>query len=735
MSSFFEGIGNLIGGALDLAGDIIGGAVDLIGNIFSGIGNAIAGLFGGLTPDVPTPNTAASPDGVLLTKTGSNMDIPVIYGFRRVGGRIVFAETNGDNNTYLYVVYVICEGEISRIKRIYVDDVQIPGSDYAFGTTHSATSGRFANRMQWQVFAGTETQSQSSLANQAPSWNNRTRKLPGVAYAVFRYEWKKIESQEDADNNPYRGGIPAIKFDVEGKKVYDVTTHSSGANLSNDYGALTKTFSYNPVSCTLDYLMNPRYGCGIDKTEINADAFKTAAIKCNQQVTYATGQQGKAITMNAVVSTQPKLLENVKMLLSGCRAFLPYIQGRYKIKIEDGGNAQDITSASLTSAYDVTTDELVSTVSMQGEQKSNKYNQVIVRYVDPDKDFTEQQVIYTEAADVSSDGEDLIGDFEFTTISNSAMALDIARMLYKKSRNQRFITFQATPELLAVEPGDIIRVTSDILNLSTQTFRVTNMGFTPQGFISVSGREHDATLYPFVSGNQIEVPAKTFQPDVYNLTPVLQPTPSTPIAVAPPNDPENVVTGFDSAGTPITTAPATDNDTLPDGVDTVGGSNILTKFSDIGNSGTALLSGITGFSFPLDAVITNTPSAKQIDFRYNAPADSTIDQLKIYVYRISSGSLAGTVIHNINYARQSPQQLSISGLVGDDFYYVPRWRNDDANQEYEDGSTGSYGAISYTNFNLQADSGKGLEAALNNAIQSVDFVSDPNQRITTHQLG
>ena len=731
MSSFFEGIGNLIGGALDLAGDIIGGAVDLIGNIFSGIGNAIAGLFGGLTPDVPTPNTAASPDGVLLTKTGSNMDIPVIYGFRRVGGRIVFAETNGDNNTYLNVVYVICEGEISRIKRIYVDDVQIPGSDYAFGTTHSATSGRFANRMQWQVFAGTETQSQSSLANQAPSWNNRTRKLPGVAYAVFRYEWKKIESQEDADNNPYRGGIPAIKFDVEGKKVYDVTTHSSGANLSNDYGALTKTFSYNPVSCTLDYLMNPRYGCGIDKTEINADAFKTAAIKCNQQVTYATGQQGKAITMNAVVSTQPKLLENVKMLLSGCRAFLPYIQGRYKIKIEDGGNAQDITSASLTSAFDVTTDHLVSTVALQGEKKENKYNQVIVRYVDPDKEFTEQQVSYSESADVSSDGEDLIGDFQFFTIANKNIAEDIARMIYKKSRDQRYIQFSATPELLAVEPGDIITVTSDVLNLSSQTFRVTNMNFDTNGAISVQARQHNATLYPFVSGTEIVTPAKTFAPDTYNLTPISPLTPSTPISVAPPNDPEGVITGFDSAGEPIEESASTDNDEAVQSPDEQSQGNVVTKFSSIGgDTGTALLVSAQGYIFPVNAIIG---SARSLQFEFNPPQDQTIDQIKIYEYSISSGALLSVQSFPIRYDEAYPTTCILRSL-SDDSYLIPRFVNTTNNTEYQDGSTGTYSAIAYTNINLQSASGKGLEAVINNALQAVDFESDPNRRITVHQL-
>lgn len=731
--------------------NIVEAVVDVVAGVFSAIGSAIAGIFGGFAPDVPTPNTGSSPDGVLVTKSGSNLDIPVIYGFRRVGGKIIFAETNGDSNKYLYVVYVIAEGEINSVRNIYVDDVQIPLSNYTPGEVYPASGGRFDGRLSWQVFNGTESQDESLLANEAPSWNAGTRKLPGVAYAVMRFEWKKIETQEQSDANPYRGGIPSVQFDVEGKKVYNVLTHAGGEDLANDYGDLTKTYSYNPVNCLLDYLMNPRYGCGIDKSEINADAFKTAARKCNQKVYYDGDQTqgGKILTMNAVVSVQPKLLDNVKMLLSGARAFMPFIQGRYKIKIEDGGNATDITSASFTSAFDVTTDHLVSSVSLQGEQKQNKYNQVIVRYVDPGKQFTEQQVSYSESADVTSDGEDLIGDFQFLTVSNEAIAYDLARMIYKKSRKQRYIAFSATPEILAAEPGDIITVTSNILNLSNQTFRITNMNFDANGTVQVQAREHDATLYPFVSSNQIVTPAPTFAPDVYNLTPISPVTPSTPIAVAPPDDPEGVITGYDSAGEPIEESANTDNDEPIQPPDFSMLPKLVLKFSSIGGSTrSSLLTSAQGYRFPINAIIG---SSRTLQFDFNPPQDQTIDQIKIYEYSISSGALISVQSFPIRYDEAYPTTCSLKSL-SDDSYLIPRFVNTTNNSEYVDATgllsfypPGSpvpavfplpfpYSAISYTDINLKAQTGYGLEAALNNALQAVDFESDPNRRITVHQL-
>ena len=746
-----------MGGVVDAAIDIIESAVNVVvqavSSVFSAVGSALGGVFGGLAPDVNVPDIGnidpgASADGVKLTKNGTNLDIPVIYGFRRVGGRVIFAETNGDTNKYLYVVYVICEGEIEGVKRILIQDVELPLADgkYNNGQIYTITSGRYANRLKIQIYNGTESQTQSSLANESKSWGNRTRQLPGVAYCVARYEWKKVETQEDADANPYGGGIPNIQFDVLGKKVYNVINHSGGEDLANDYSGLTKTFSYNPVNCVLDYLMNTRWGCGITKEEINADAFKTAAIKCNQQITYSTGQTGKAMTMNAVVSTKATLLDNVKRLLTGSRAFMPFIQGRYKLKIEDGGNATDITSATLTSAYDISETELLSEVTLQGEQKANKFNQVIVRYVDPDKEFTEQEAIYTESADVTADGEDLVGDFEFSTVANPNIAQDLARMIYKKSRNQRYIAFSATPELMDVEPGDIIRISSDVLNLSTQTFRVINMVIGSSGNIEFQAREHTASVYPFVSGPVIEHPATIYKPDTYSLTPIAKVNPTTPLSVSPPNDTEDTVTDptQDSAGQPTsTTSPDTANDTLPQAPDVVA-TRAVTLFqttSEGGVSDSALLVNYNNRAYPLDAFIdegtTDGSAFRQITFRFQEPNDSTLDQIRFYYYSVAKGTIIRIVDKPINRdtAALSPQQITLTDL-GDDIYIVPRFRNTSDNREYTDGSSNtSEGVLNYTNLLKKAVTGVNLEAAINNALQATDFRTDPDVRFTSHSLG
>lgn len=530
---------------------VVKAVVGVVKSVVNFVGDVVGFVFSPFgafdTPPVPDPGQAAQ--GVTVSKTGTNNPLPVVYGYRRVGGNIVFAESNGTSNKYLYIVYAICEGEIHGVRKLIVNDVELPtqGSVHTPETVYTVSSGRFKNRMQYQIFNGTETQGQSSLANQTPNWPKKRRRLPGIAYVVCRFEWKEIKSQADADNNPYAGGIPNVSFDIYGKKVYDVRTHGSGKDLSGTYASRTKRYNFNPANCLLDYLENPRYGAGLPASEIDAEAFKIAANKYEQTVQYSNKQSGRAMTMNAVVPTSQKVFDNIKTLVAGARGIMPFVEGRYKLKVEDGGHPTDIASTTVTSAYDVTSENIVGGITIDGERKDAKYNQVIINYIDPDKNFTNQQVVYNVNGDQTIDNdEELNGEFTFHTLTNPAIARDLAQMIYDKSRVQRQISFLGTQELLAVEVGDIIRVTDTILNLNQQTFRVTGLKLNNDGNISIDGVEHDATLYPFTSGPQIELDAPLFIPDDYTIIPYTKPLPPVPTSTTPPLDPD-----VDSAGEPV----------------------------------------------------------------------------------------------------------------------------------------------------------------------------------------
>ena len=537
--------------------DVVKTVVNVFKSVIKFVGDIVGFVFNPMgafdMPSGPT-NPEQEAQGVTISKTGTNQALPVVYGYRRVGGNLIFVETNGTSNKYLYNVFALCEGEIEGVQKILVEDVELPypsGNTYTAGQVYTVTEGRFANRIQFQVFNGTEGQVQSSLANETPTWPKKNRTLPGIAYVVFRFEWKEIKTQDDANNNPFSGGIPKVQFDVFGKKVYDVRTHAGGATLANDYANLTKTYSFNPSNCLLDYMMNPRYGCGLEKEEIDADTFKIAANKYEQTVTYYTGQTGRAMTLNYVLNTENKLFDNVKALLGGCRGIMPYIQGRYKLKVEDGGNDTDITSTTINIAFDVDKSHIIGGITMQGERKDSKFNEVIVNYVDPDLNFSNQQVFYSVNGDQAADGNELLRrEFTFSTLTNKSIAQDLAKLIYLKSRNQKSISFSASQELLQVEVGDIIRVTDAVLGLNLDTYRVVDIKLNLDLTVDIQAVEHDATVYPFTTTGQVEIPAPLFLPDELAVRPRTRPVSQVPIGIVPPVDPDD-----DSAGAPISINP------------------------------------------------------------------------------------------------------------------------------------------------------------------------------------
>ena len=548
---------------------IIRGFKKIVKSIVGFVGDAFSFVIKPFNIETPDVSADALAQGVKITKSGTNIGIPIVYGFRRVGGTIVHVETDGSSNQFLHVVYAICEGEIAGVHRIKIDDNELlphPGTSqtYTHGAVVTTTTGRYANRVKFQIFNGKEDQVQSTLANESPSWNTtgKIRKMPGVAYAAFRFEWKNA-TQAEIDAQPFQGGVPQIQFDVFGKEVFDVSSVAENTvDLPNDYADLTKSYhqlstnrpATNPANCLLDYMMNPRYGLGLKKEQIHTESFRIAATKFNQIVTYDSNSahQSFALTCNAVLSPEQKLIDNVKTLVGGCRSIMPFIDGRYKLKVEDGGNDTDITSSTINVAFDVSNFFITGEIALGGETKQTKFNQVFVNYVDPDLEFTSQQAVFSTAGDQAiDDDEELTGEFTFPTITCKYMAEDLARMIYDKSRAQRTISFTGTQELMDVEPGDIIRITEDILDLSDRTFRVVDMKLTNDGLIQIEGVEHTATHYPYVTQPQVEIPPSVFLPDYYSGRPLQRPVSDPPKGILPPGPaPE------DSAGpTPTPTPP------------------------------------------------------------------------------------------------------------------------------------------------------------------------------------
>lgn len=477
--------------------------------------------------------------GVLVTRRGGGAEpIPVVYGMRQVGGIITFAETGSTNNKYLWVAYVFSEGCVEGLYEVRIDDIPIPESligQLNYGQTVTIKEGKFKDRvtMRWSPGVYWNNPSSSYLGKElkaalfadSPSFKE-SMIYNGLATLFVRYEWLEIKTQADADANPFNGQIPDVSVTMMGRRVASLVTTASESAAYEGVG-YAERYSTNPAEILLDYLRNPRYGKGLKNTDIDWASFRTAASKCNTTVTYtATGTQGPIMTCNYVLSTNYTIFDNVKLLLQNMRAYLPYVQGRYKLKIEDAGNPSSITSGAATivaecratpqiidGSFVNNTYEIMGEVQYNGIDRSSKYNQVVVTYVDPNNKWSNQQAVFpaTEADRLTYITED--GGREnklettFPAITNYAMAYDFARLLFYKSRYQETCTLRVSSHAFELEPGDNIKIISKVLQFFETPWRVINITYNNDYTFSLSCVRNPDWLYPYTTA---------FEPDIIN---------------------------------------------------------------------------------------------------------------------------------------------------------------------------------------------------------------------------
>ena len=496
--------------------DIIDDAIDFVMDI---VEKAIGWLID--IPEIPDFGDSDFDQfekGILVNKQSNDASIPICYGERLLGGTRIFIETSGTDNRYLYVALVLCEGEINSIEEIRVDDKvvtfdgaltdgterDVASSDSNFFKADPNVEGSSAESLiKLQAFFGSDSQSASSLLSTLSSWTSN-HKLSGIAYLAARFTW----------NQDAFSGIPKLQAKIKGKKI--VTLNSSLVESS-------PTYSTNPAFCILDFLRNERYGKGIPTANIDLQSFRDASQVCITQVTpYSGASDINIFDTNAVLDTSKKVIENVRELIQGCRGFLPYSSGKYKLIIETTG------SASIT----LTEDDIFGGIKLESENKNNKYNRVIASFINPARNFQVDQVQFPPIDESSlatadkhatmktEDGGFLLeGKFDFKTITSPYQAEEMAEIILRRSRQGKRITINASAKAYDLAIGDIVNITHSSLGFSAKAFRVMGATFNQDYTMGLALIEHQDSIYSWASKIvQPNIPT-TNLPNPFSITP------------------------------------------------------------------------------------------------------------------------------------------------------------------------------------------------------------------------
>ena len=576
-------------GVVKAVGSVVSGVIKAVGSVVSAVVNFVASPFMGLfgAPDIPNDSSEAQrQQGILIQQTGSNVHVPVVYGYRKLGGAVTFAETGADSNKYLWVVYTFAEGAVEGLREVIIDDTQLDASVIAplnAGQGIEITTGKYAGRVRLQFFQGTYFNNPANspvggyaITKESPSWKS-TMAHNGLATLFARYEWKEIKTQDDADNNPFTGNIPQVQICLLGKKVASLI-NSDTENYTYGGSGYTERYSTNPAEILLDYLRNPRYGKGLSNAEIDWDSFRKAAVKCNQTVTYVSGVQGPILTTNIVLDTSSTIFNNVKVLLSNFRGYLPYVQGKYKLKIEDAGNETDILSGAANIVKTFNRNNIMGNITYTGIDRGSKYNQVVVRYVDPDQKWSVQEVVFPEQEafrlflQLSDGGRENKAEITFPGLTNYAIAKDMARLILEKSRYQDAIQFQGDSSCFELEPGDNVYIDANILKFGTDPlqqaipWRIVSIKLNNNYTFDIGCVRNPDFMYPHVRVGEIDVVLPPYIPkgaEIY-----YPGNKRIPVGLTPPTSadfPRNEDSGRPIIEDPIVNPPPTDGRNPTDG--------------------------------------------------------------------------------------------------------------------------------------------------------------------------
>ena len=229
--------GGILEDATEFIGDVIDFVVDLAVDVISWL-NPIPEI-----PDFGDNQQDIIARGVLVNKISGNSHIPIVYGTRKVGGNVIFVETSGTDNEFLYMAIIVSEGEIDDITKIFVNDTEVTfngdladntqktvaSSDSNFFRADPAVEGSSAaSLITVEPHYGTDSQSASTLLSGLSSWTSNHR-LRGLAYIALKFKW----------NADAFGSLPNVTAIVKGRKVYNpnldsTKTGGSGSHRQND---------------------------------------------------------------------------------------------------------------------------------------------------------------------------------------------------------------------------------------------------------------------------------------------------------------------------------------------------------------------------------------------------------------------------------------------------------------------------------------------------------------------
>ena len=412
--------------------------------------------------------------GTLITKSGSSVSIPVVYGKRRIAGHRTHLSSDGTDNANLHIVETLCEGPIEHLEKVFFNDELVATATSSSGSNANASwtyESEYSGKAEIYFLDG----SQSAEAGQTiPGFNDSDSTKVGnkLAYVYIKLTW---------DEDVYGSGAPTITYLIKGKKVPAIGSATDS----------TLTYSDNPARCIYDYLTNTLYGKSIPHALLDTTTFNAANTYAAQGVA-KTASDSTSVTRyvcNAFIDTEQSMLDNLEELLTTCRAGL--ITGdTYKLLVDKPTSTTDIV---------IGDENIVDSISFLQASKKTLLNELRVTFPNESSTFNYQEdvtrVSNATLQNSSNDNIVLKQDMQLSNTTNKEMVERIATEEINQSRQSGILEVTVDPSLIDLAVGDVVKFTNTTLGQTNKLYRILSTQIKPDHQIVLNMREYDDNVY------------------------------------------------------------------------------------------------------------------------------------------------------------------------------------------------------------------------------------------------
>lgn len=397
----------------------------------------------------------------------STSPMVVIYGKTVVSGTLFFAEEESgdqDDGEWVNLAVTIAGHEINRVTNIYLGDENIT----AFGPD-----------AEFEIHNNRQTVDPFMLRN-CPSW-----KEDMIGKGIC---WARISLKFSVEKFP--AGLPNIKFEVEGKKVYNPLTKVT-------------EWSANAALCIRDYYKTE---CGVLDSDINDDQFISAMSICNQIVTNGPNNvTRRRYEINGsfdLTDAQSSVLDDLHM---ACAGEPTYMAGRHGIIVGAWAGQSPI---------DLHEGQIVSDIKIIPEASyGEKLNQVTGTFLDPLAQYTETDYPAVKVdAYIEQDGGEFTDDLKLRFVANEYQAQQLAQIKINRTRLGRSFQFKMNMSGYQYRPGSFVNLFVPSLGINNQLLRITDWSMSADGGVDITLRQETEQVWLGIIGAPIERPDLTDLP-------------------------------------------------------------------------------------------------------------------------------------------------------------------------------------------------------------------------------